>query len=174
VRRELSPASRLPLFALAAVAAAAVLALLVLLDPSAHARRAHGPARAVPSPVAIGGSPSPAASPTPAPTGAVRVGARFLRLYARLQTEPLGGRAARQLRLLTSLALAHTLLAQPPQPAGGAHARGVVARIRVERLSWSAVLLHAAVRHGGALLRVRCLVQRDQGRWTATALMAAA
>jgi hypothetical protein len=169
-RRELPPAARLPLFGLVMLAATALLAVLVLLDPSPHPRP---PSPTAPPPLVLGGSASHAPSARHAPVAAVAVGRRFLRLYARLQTEPLEARATVQLRSFASLALARTLLAQPPQPAGGAQARGVVARIRVERLSSSAVLLHAAVRHGGAVLRVRCLVQRDQGRWTATALTAA-
>jgi hypothetical protein len=65
------------------------------------------------------------------------------------------------------------LLAQPPQPAGGGRARATLARVRVELLSESTVWLHAAIRHDDALLRVRCLVQRDHNRWTVTALTAA-
>jgi len=49
-----------------------------------------------------------------------------------------------------------------------------LAHLRVERLSSSAVLLLAGVRHAGAPARVRCLVQRESGRWTVTALTAAA
>jgi hypothetical protein len=173
VKRELSPVSRLPLVALAVVIATGVVALLFVLDPSPHHSR---PARAAyPDPPAVVyGAPSPlsASAPRSAPV-ALAVGRRFLRLYARLQSKPLGPFAARQFRSLASLALTHTLLAQPHQPAGDGHARATLARVRVERLSASAILLHAAVRHGDPLLRVRCLVQRDHNRWTVTALTAA-
>jgi hypothetical protein len=67
-----------------------------------------------------------------------------------------------------------TLLAQPPLPAGGGRSPAVLVRARPEWLSSSAVLLHGAVRQGGVVARVRCLVQRDRGRWTVTALTAAA
>ena len=170
MKRELPAASRPPLFSVAVLAAVAVLVLLLLFDPSPHA----GHASTAPPPVVIGGSISPAAASPHAPRAAVALGRRFLRLYARLQTEPLDARAVRQLRSLASLVVAQTLLDQPPQPAGGGHARAVVARIRVEGLSSSAVRMHAAVRLAGALLRVRCLVQRDTNRWTVTALTATA
>jgi hypothetical protein len=174
VRGDLSAASRLPLFALAVLAAAAVLSLLWLLDRSPQAPQPGRPSPAAPRPLVLGGSASPAPATTHAPLAAVVVGRRFLRLYACLQTESLDARAAHRLRSFTSLALAGTLLAQPPRSAGGGRARAALARVRVERLSSSAVLLHAAVRRAGALLQVRCLVQRDQSRWTVTALTAAA
>jgi hypothetical protein len=173
VKRELPAASRLPLFALAALVAAAVVALLFVLDPARH--QAHRP-RPAPSgpPGVVYGSPSPVSPPVPRPApGAVAVGRRFLRLYAQLQTRALDAHAARRLRALASLALARTLLAQPPQPAGGGHAPATLTPVRVEPLSSSAVLLHAAIRQGHALLRLRCLVQLDRGHWTTTALNAA-
>jgi hypothetical protein len=175
VKRELSPTSRLPLFALAVVIAVAVVALLFVLDPTQHQERSPKPARSAPPAVVYGGSFSPASASPPRPAAAaVAVGLRFLRLYAQLQSRPLGPSAAVPLRALSTLALAHTLLAQPPLPAGGAHSPARVVRVRAERLSSSAVLLHAAVRHFGALPRVRCLVQRDRGRWTVTTFTAAA
>jgi hypothetical protein len=173
VKRELSAASRLPLFALAVAIAAAVMALLFVLEPLPH--RAHRPRPAAPAPPAVVyGSPShlSASAPRPAPR-AVAVGRRFLRLYDRLQSEPLGPSAARELRSLASLALARTLLTQPPLPAGGGRMPGLLRRIRVEWLSSTGVLLHAAFRHGRSLLRMRCLVQLDRGRWTVTVLTAA-
>jgi hypothetical protein len=174
VKRELSPASRLPLFALAVAIAAVVVALLLMLDPASHQAQRARPAGAPPSAV-VYGSPSPLSAPAPrAAPAAVAVGRRFLRLYARLQSRPLGSSAAAQLHSLASLALARTLLAQPPLPAGGGRARASRVATRPERLSPSAVLLHAALRHAGALVQVRCLIQRDRSRWTVTALTAAA
>lgn len=173
MKRELSPASRLLLFALAVAIAAVALALLFVLDPSPH--HAHRARPAAPAPPAVVyGSPSPlsAAEPPPAPA-AVAAGRRFLRLYARVQSQPLGSSAARELRSLSSLALARTLLAQPPLPAGGARSGAALVAVRPERLSSSGVLLHAAVRNAGSLVRVRCLLQRDKKRWTVTALLSA-
>ena len=165
----------MPLFGVSVLIAAAVLSLLFLLDPSPRAHHAAPAAPSAPPPAVYGGFASPTVSAPPhAPARAVVLGRRFLRLYARLQTKPLDAHAARQLRGVASLALAHTLLAQPPQPGGGGHAPAALARVRVERLSSSAVLLHAAIRHGHAVPRVRCLVQLDRGRWTVTALTAAA
>jgi hypothetical protein len=174
VRRELSPTSRLPLFVLAVVVAAALLALLFLLDPASHEAHRPPPAASAP-PAVVFGWPSTVSAPVPrSAPAAVAVGRHFLHLYSRLQSEPLGGSAALRLRSLASLAAARTLLAQPPLPAGGARSRASLASVRAERLSSSAVLLHAAVRHAGVVARVRCLVQRDQGRWTVTAFTAAA
>jgi hypothetical protein len=171
VRHELSPASRLPLFALAVAIAAGVVALLFVLDPTPHQAGRHRPSASAPAAV-VYSSPSPlsASAPRPAPV-AVAVGRRFLRLYVRLQTTTPDVPAVRELRSLSSLALARTLIAQPPQPAGGGHARGELAHLQVEPLSSVAVRLHATIRRGSSLLRVRCLVQRDQDRWTVTALV---
>jgi hypothetical protein len=174
MRRELSPSVRLQLFALAVVIAAAVVALLFVLHPAPNPHDAPRNSPASPPPVVSGGSGfADDARPVTASREAVRVGRRFLRLYVRLQTTPPDAVARRELRSLTSLALAHTLLAQPPEPASGGHARRQLARVRAEPLSSSDVRLHARIRQRSSLLRVRCLVQRDQGRWTVTALTAA-
>jgi hypothetical protein len=171
--RELSPEARLPLFALTVVLAAALLGALFLLDPALHAR---DPRRelAAPPPIISGGPGFARVSPHDrSPRAAVRVGRRFLRLYARLQTTPANAPARRELRALASLVLAQTLLAQPPQPGGG-HARVSLLRARFEPLSDSAVRFHATLRRGSASLRVRCLVQLDRGAWTVTSLAATA
>jgi hypothetical protein len=174
MRRELSPSARLPLFALAVVIAAAVVALLFVLHPARHPDDAARNSPTSPPPVVIGSSRFTGdAQRVSASREALRVGRRFLRLYVRLQTTPPDAVARRELRSLTSLALAHTLLGQPPAPAGGGRAPQQLARVRAEPLSASDLRLHARIRQRSSLLRVRCLVQRDQGRWTVTALSAA-
>jgi hypothetical protein len=174
VRRELSPRALWPLFGLVMLLAAAVLALLFALAPTPGARHGAHARPAAPPPLIFGGGSSPTSSVPRISRGALVVGRRFLRLYAQLQTRLLDAEAAGRLRSLASLALARTLLAQPPQAAGGGHTPASLVHVRAERLSASAVSLHAAFRRHGALWRVRCLVQRDRGRWTVTALTAVA
>lgn len=172
MRRELSTHTRLPFFALLVVLTAAALALLLALDPTSHSQDRSRSLRTRP-PAVIAGSGSADDDRRPrAPRNAVRVGRRFLDLYVRLQTTPPDALALRELRSLSSLSLAHTLLAQPPAPAGGRAARKL-ARVRIESATSGDVRIHAEILRGPSLLRVRCLVQRDQGRWTVTALSAA-
>ena len=75
---------------------------------------------------------------------------------------PLSPPSAPQVRSLATLALAQALLAQPPQAAGGT-TPAVLRSVHAEPLSTSAVRVHGAIRRAGALLRVRCLVQRELG-----------
>lgn len=174
MRHQRSNRSRAPLFGLLVVGAATALALLFLLAPVNRDHRPLQPAPAGPPPLVTGGPQAADGSQRErALLGAAGVGRRFLRLYVRLQITPPDKAAQRELRSLTSMALAETLLAQPAQSAGGERAHRLLGRVRVEALSSSDVRLHAAIREGRWLLRVRCLVQHDQGRWAVTALTAA-
>jgi hypothetical protein len=170
VKRQLSPRSRLPLFAVVCVLLAGLVVLLAFVQRPGEVRPpAHRDAAPAPQVQGIAGTP---ARPERAPAHAVAVGRRFLRLYVALQRRALGDVGARQLRAVASLALSNTLLSQPPQPAGGDTAP-VLVRVASERVSNTAVRLHATLRRGGARFPLRCLVLRDRGRWTVTALAAA-
>lgn len=168
MKRLLSPSSRLPLLAAVCVLLAGLLLVLALVQhPHPARRRSQAAADLTPQ---VQGPTAASRVPERPSVRAVAVGRRFLRLYVALQRRPLDEEGARRLRAVASLALSNTLLSQPPQPAGGPTAPELV-RADSERVSDTAVRLHATVRQAGARVPLRCLVQRDRGRWTVTALI---